>query len=101
MCQNELPKHFECNGEDVSDTSIIANTFNTCVATIGPNLANALPAVEGASIGDYMGEHNINFMFLTPVVENEIINIVKLCKPKNSTKDCDDISMYVISKAII
>ena len=32
-------------------------------ATIGPNLANALPAVEGASIGDYMGEHNINSMF--------------------------------------
>ena len=38
-------------------------------------------------------------MFLTPVVENEIINIVKLCKPKNS-KDCDDISMCVISKVI-
>ena len=34
------------------------------------------------------------------VVENEIINIVKLCKPKNS-KDCDDISMYVISKVIV
>ena len=76
-------------------TSIIANKFNTFFATITsirPNLANALPAVEGASIGDYMGEHNINSMFLTPVVENEI----KLCKPKNSTKDCDDISMYVI-----
>ena len=82
------------------DTSIIANKFNTLFATIGPNLANALPAVEGASIGDYVGEHNINSMFLTPVVENEIINIVKLCKPKNS-KDRDDISMYVISKVIV
>ena len=47
-----------------------------------------------------MGEHNINYMFLTPVVENEIINIVKLCKPEKS-KDCDDISMYVISKVIV
>ena len=37
---------------------------------------------------------------MTPVVENGIINIVKLCKPKNF-KDCDDISMYVISKVII
>ena len=46
-----------------------------------------------------MGEHNTNSMFLTPVVESEIINIVKLCRPKNS-KDCDDISMYVISKVI-
>ena len=100
MCPNELHKHFECNGEDISDTSIIANKFNTFFATIGPNLANALPAVEDASIGDYMDEHNINSMFLTPVDESEIINIVKLCKPKNS-KDCDDISMYVISNVIV
>ena len=63
MCPNELSKHFECNGEDISDTPIIANKFNTFFATIGSNLANALPAVEGASIGDYMGEHNINSMF--------------------------------------
>ena len=100
MCPNELPKHFECNGEDISDTSIIANKCNTFFATIGPNLANALPPVEGASIGDNMGEHNINSMFLTPVVEIEIISIVKLCKPKNS-KDCDDISMYVIYNVIV
>ena len=26
MCQNKLPKHFECNGEDASDTSIIGPT---------------------------------------------------------------------------
>ena len=92
-----------CNGDDnffLSDTSIIANNFNTFFATTGPNLANALPAVEGAYIGDYMDEHNINSMFLTPVVESEIINIVNLCKPKNS-KDCDDISMYVIYKVIV
>ena len=100
MCPNELPKNFECNGEDISDTSIIANKCNTFFATIGSNLANALPVVEDASIGDYMGEHNINSMFLTPVVESEIINIVKLCEPKNS-KDCDDISMYVIAKVIV
>ena len=42
-----------------------------------------------------MGEHNINSMFLTPVDKSEIINIVKLCKPKNS-KDCDDISMLYL-----
>ena len=100
MCQNELPKYFQYNVEDLSDTSIIANKFNTFFATIGPNLPNALPALAGASVGDYMGEHNINSMFLTPVVENEIINIVKLCKPKHS-KDCDNISMCVISKVIV
>ena len=39
-------------------------------------------------------------MFLTPVVENEVTNIVQLCKPNNS-KDGDDISMYVVFKVII
>ena len=58
MCPNELPKHFECNGEDISDTPIIANKFHTFFATIGSNLANALPAVEGAPIGDVV-EHEI------------------------------------------
>ena len=97
---SKLPKHFNCNGEDVSDTSIIANKFNIFFATIGQNLANALLTVEGAIIGNYMGEHTIKSMFLKPVVENEITNIVKLCKHKHS-KDCDDISMYVISRVII
>ena len=67
MCPNELPKHFECNGDDISDTSIIANKCITFFATIGPNLANALPAVEGTSIGDYIGEHNIISMLLLKV----------------------------------
>ena len=58
--------------------SLPTNLIHVFFATIRPNLANALPAVEGASIGDYMGEHNINSMFLKPVIENEIIIIVKL-----------------------
>ena len=38
-------------------------------------------------------------MFITPVSENEIITTVKSYKPKHS-KDCDDMSMYVVSKVI-
>ena len=98
-CPNDLPKQFECNGEDISDKLTIANEFNKFVSTIGPNLANALPAVEGISVTDYLGTRNINSLFLSPVVENEIINTVKSCRPKTS-KDCDDISMCLISKVI-
>ena len=36
-------------------------------------------------------------MFINPVSEDEVVNIIKACKPKHS-KDCDDINMYVLSK---
>ena len=58
MCSHELPKHFECNCEDISDTSIIANKCNIYIfLRLSEHIA--LPAVEGAYFGDYMGEHNI------------------------------------------
>ena len=34
---------------------------------------------------------------LTQSVIDEVVNIIKSCKPKHS-KDCDDINMYVLSK---
>ena len=36
-------------------------------------------------------------MCINPVSEDEVVNIIKSCKPKHS-KDCDDINMYVLSK---
>ena len=38
-------------------------------------------------------------MFLNPVSINEVINIVKTCKPKNS-KDCDGESICIVSRVI-
>ena len=59
-----------------------------------------IPVIDnGLSIHDYLGNENINYMFLNPVSEDEIINIVKSFKPKHSN-DNNDLSMYVISKVI-
>ena len=38
-------------------------------------------------------------MFINPVSEEEVVSIIKSCKPKHS-KDCDDINMYVLSKVL-
>ena len=54
---------------------------------------------NAASIYDYMGQRPLNSMFLDPVDDVEVLNTVKSCKPKHSY-DCDDISMYVITKVI-
>ena len=90
---NELPSQFECKQS-------IADEFNNFFVSVGPNLAKNITVIDGAaSIYDYMGYQNRNSMFVHPVTEIEIINVVKCCKPKNS-KDCNDISMYVVKKVI-
>ena len=48
---------------------------------------------NAASICDYMGQQNLNSMFINPVNEAGVIRIVTLCQPKDSM-DYDDISMY-------
>ena len=98
---NELPRKFINNGETFSSNKEIASEFNVFFSTIGPKLADSIPVLDnGATIYDYMGQPNKNSMFITPVSEDEIITTVKSCKPKHS-KDCDDMSMYVVSKVIL
>ena len=52
---------------------------------------------NAASIYDYMGQQNLNSMFINPVNEAEVIRIIKLCKPKDAM-DYDDIIMCVLSR---
>ena len=76
---------------------IIADEFNNLCVNVGPNLAKHIPVVNNAaSVFDYMGQHNLNSMFINPVNEAEVIRIIKLCKPKD-TMDYDD-SMWVLSR---
>ena len=65
---------------------------------MGSNLAKKITVADNAaSIYDYMGQQCPNSMFINPVNEDEVVNIIKSCKPKHS-QDCDDINMYVLSK---
>ena len=52
---------------------------------------------NAASVYGYMGQPNLNAMFINPVNEAEVIRIIKLCKPKDSM-EYDDISMWVLSR---
>ena len=68
---------------------------------VGSNLAKKITVAENAaSIYDYMGQQCPNSMFINPVSEDEVVNIIKSCKPKHC-KDCDDINRYVLSKVHI
>ena len=65
---------------------------------VGPNLTkNNIPAVNNAaSIYDYMGQQNLNSMFINPVNEAAVLRIITLRKPKDSM-DYDDIIMWLLN----
>ena len=44
-----------------------------------------------------MGQQCPNSMCINPISHDEVVNIMKSCKP-NHSKDCDDINMHVLSK---
>ena len=76
----------------------IADGLNNFFVGVGSNLDKKIPVADNAaSIYDYMGQQCPNSMFINPVSADEVVNIIKSCKPKQS-KDCDDINMSVLSK---
>ena len=102
----EFPTHFELNGTNIVNKQIIADEFNNFFVkrfyldkiSCNMNFAMNIPVVNNAaSVYDYMGQQNLNSMFINPVNEAEVIRIIKLCKPKDSM-DYDDISMWVLSR---
>ena len=77
----------------------IADEFNNFFVGVGSNLAKKITVADNAAsiLYDYMGQQCPNSMLINPVNEDEVVNIIKSCKPKHS-QDCDDINMYVLSK---
>ena len=95
---SKLPSHFECNEINIVSKQSIADGFNNFFVDGGSNLDKKITVADNAaSIYDFMGEQCPNSMFINPVSEDEVVNIIKSCKPKHS-KDCDDINMYVLLK---
>ena len=93
---SKVPSHFECNGVNVVNKQSIADEFNNFFLGVGSNLAKKITVADNAaSVYDYMGQQYPNSMFINPVNEDEVVNIIKSCKPKNS-QDCDGINMYVL-----
>ena len=63
------------NGDIVEDPTNIANTFNDYFSSIGVNLAENIPP-STTHFSEYMGIPNPSSIFFTPVVKEDIIDIV-------------------------
>ena len=62
-------------------------------------MANGIKNNSNASIHNYLGERNNNSIFLEPVIEREILNIVNECANKTSI-DYEGLNMSMVKKII-
>ena len=96
---NCLTLFFE-NNIEINGSKEIANGFNNFFVGVGPKLACEIQKPNNVRVGDYLPNPNINTMFLEPVSDTEIINLVSAWGNKTSL-DCHNFSMSLIKKVIV
>ena len=95
-----LGNEFEKNGEPITGNENIANEFNNYFVNVGPSLADNIPATD-IHFSQYLSDSNNvkHSLFLNPVTEDEIVQVVAQLKPKKS-KGHDELDMCIIKKLI-
>ena len=94
---SNIPNEFISDEKIVKGRKEIANGFNDFFVNIGPNLAGNIKEHNDIDVTNYMSESNNNTMFLSPVDENEVTNIVRNCKNKTS-EDSNSITMKLLKE---
>ena len=83
-------------GRNINNKLDVADGFNDCFVNIGPKLAGNIDFCNyDASVLDYLDSRNDTSMFLEPVVEQEVLDIVNKCANKTSL-DCEENNLECI-----
>jgi hypothetical protein len=85
------------NGSIIQDPETIANVFNDYYASIAKKILVDNPLSITNEINVNTVKYNRNSMFLTPTMEEEVVDLIKGLDNKKST-GLDDIPDYVIKK---
>ena len=97
-----LPTQFIVNGTTISDPQLIANKFNTFFANIGLTTSEGVPSSEH-NFAYFLRKSDRNYtnsLFFEPIHQEELINTVKLLKPKSSMGH-DNISTKLLKYSIM
>ena len=96
--KRDFPNHFTINGEEITDSNIIANKFCKYFTDIGPSLTKNMKMPKNINVKDFLtGTHSCTFQF-KQIDDISILRIINDLPNKSST-GFDDISMRLI-KAI-
>lgn len=86
------------NGQYIVDTKNISNIFNNYFSNVGENLASQIENVNVDHM-HFMKNKANKTLYLSPVSENDIIDVVNKFKNKRS-KDSENLNMVLIKKLI-
>ena len=101
--RNQQPKisgYHDKNNTFLHSDKDIANGFNNFFVNIGPDLAEKIPKCNDKHHSDYITKHVSDSIFLEPIVEQELLNVVKSFDNKFSS-GYDNINMYLVKKIIV
>ena len=83
----------------VLESKEIANHFNKFFVDIGTNLSNLIEPCPGTKPTDFVKSNVSQSMYIHPVTEQEVLDIVSGCKSKSSYGH-DEISMKTVKHVI-
>ena len=92
--QSLKPDYFLHNSNKITDKKEIATRFNDFFINIGNSLASKIPSSNKSAESFLTGKFSKS-LFLSPVTNNEVINILKQLK-SNSSPGWDDLSTMVV-----
>jgi hypothetical protein len=84
--------------EVISDPKSISSEFNNFFVNIGPKLASKIQH-DGKNYYDYLTEPLSNCMYMSPVIEEEILKIVNTFN-QNKSPGHDNIGNFIIKRVI-
>ena len=93
----KAPTYFLDGSTKISDPKLIAKKFNSFFADIGPTLASKIHSPS--SFSDFLDDPHQNTIFLNPIEEKEILDIVMNFKNGKSA-GYDDISPTIVKSVI-
>jgi hypothetical protein len=87
------------NNKEITSTKDIAESLADYFSNVGPNQADAIRSTrqDATDFRTYLGEKNRNSIFIAPIDETEVIDIISKMKGKKSKGD-DGLSSFVVKR---
>ena len=96
--KTETSMAFCHNGKVIDNKQSVANVFNDYIVNIAHELMQNISNTNVNYFKIFLSSRNNNSMFLFPITEEQLIDVVNKFKSKQSI-DCNELSMQIKKKS--